>query len=266
VNRGAPTSFDLVAGADLNLVVPDLEPDGSQLFAPASLRQADFDADGHLDLWLLGHGPERTNHLFLRRGDVFEDVSDAVGLTQIRGNTSVVLLDIDNDSFPDVLSFGPEHARLWRNRRGKRFDFARLTEATVPEPIHAAVSGDFDGDGATDVVLVGHERHLLRNRAAGGGGFVDVALRQSGGEPIGALVRAVYSDGRASLQRYGSMRSSRYSQSLQPLHFGIPAGAALEKIGVRWPGEAAEEIYEVGAPGRRIELERGAGAVSAPGS
>ncbi len=260
LNRGPSRPFTRRPGAHLNLVLPTREAGAPSLFESASLRQADFDNDGRLDLWLLGYGPDRTNHLFVRRGEGFEDVSHAVGLDDVRGNVSTVLVDADNDSFLDAVSFGPDGAWLWRNRRGERFELTSLPTGTVPEPVRAAVAGDFDGDGRTDLVVVGHERHLLRNRGAHANGFVDVALRQREGEPVGALVRAVYGDGTATLQRYGSMRSSGFSQSLQPLHFGIPAGVALETLGVRWPGERVEERYEVGSPNRIVELVRGAGS------
>ena len=192
-------------------------------------------------------------------GIIGVDATEAVGLSERRGNTTAVLLDIDDDSFLDAVAFGPEGAVLWRNRRGAGFEFTPLAESLVSEPIHAAVAADFDGDGDDDLVLVGHERHLLRNRVDHGNRSLRVALRQGGPEPIGALVRALYTDGTSSLQRYGSMRSSGFSQSLQPLHFGIPPGLALEKLAVRWPGDAREELFEAGPPGRRIELERGGG-------
>jgi hypothetical protein len=232
LNRGPSRPFTRRPGARLNLVLPASEPGAPSLFESASLR----------------------------RGEGFENVSHAVGLDDVRGDVATVLVDADNDSFLDVMSFGPGGARLWRNRRGERFELTSLPPGTVPEPVRAAVAGDFDGDGGTDLVVVGQERHLLRNRGAHANGFLDVALRQREGKPVGALVRAVYGDGTAALQRYGSMRSSGFSQSLQPLHFGIPAGVALEAVAVRWPGERVEERYEVGSVNRLVELVRGAGS------
>jgi hypothetical protein len=261
VNRGPGAPFLERPGDELGLRLPPAEePERRALFEGAALRHADFDNDGRLDLWLLGHGPARTSHLFVRRGEGFEDVSEAVGLASLRGHAPHVLLDADNDGALDLLAFGPEGARLGRNRSGERFEFVPLQAEQVPEAISAAAAGDFDGDGATDLVLVGRHRHLLRNRGAGRNGFLDVVLRRGGRPAVGARVRAYYGDGAVAVQRHGSMHSSGFSQALQPLHFGIPEGVTLERVGVRWPGEASEELFEVGPANRLVTLERGAGS------
>ena len=145
---------------------------------------------------------------------------------------------------------------LWQNRAGERFDFSRLDTSLVPERIHAATSLDSDGDGRRDLVLVGKERHLLRNTAPGVNRFVDVTLRDGGREPIGALVRPLYSDGRGAVRRHGSAHNSAFSQALGPLHFGIPAGVSLEGLAVRWPGDVQETRYAVRATGRTVAIER----------
>lgn len=258
-NRGPGRRFERIAGAALGLRLPPQPKGEPALFEQASLRQADFDADGRLDLWLLGRGPGRQARLFLRRGEGFEPAGAGVGLDALDGSHTVVVFDADADSYPDALGFGPERAVLLWNRGGERFEARLLDAALVPETVHAAVAGDFDGDGALDVAAVGNRRHLLRNRTRRDHGHLEVVLRGGRGEPVGALVRARYSDGRASLQRYGSMRSSGFSQSLQPLFFGIPSGARLEQLAVRWVGSAEEEVFAAGPPGGRVVLEKGAG-------
>ena len=52
---------------------------------------------------------------------------------------------------------------------------------------------------------------------------------------------AVYSGGMRRVQRYGSVLTTRYSQGLAPLHFGIPADDAIERLVVRWPDGDVEE-------------------------
>lgn len=87
----------------------------------------DFDNDGHLDL-LLGCFRD-CNRLFRGKGDgTFEDVSDAVGLTQKRYNShAVALVDLNNDGSLDAVfnNEGQESVVLLGSpRAGKRVPVA----------------------------------------------------------------------------------------------------------------------------------------------
>lgn len=237
------------------------------LIDPTALRLADVDRDGDLDLWVLSYAGDRSQHLFRREGAGFIDASVEMGLGAARGHGPVALLDVDDDGYLDAVSFG-RRALLWHNQKGERFEFIPLPRAVVGQPIHAATTLDADGDGRTDLALIGRRRHLLRNVADSGNGRIEVILQGQDRPPIGALVTAIYDDGGRLVQRYGSAHSTAYSQSLQPLHFGVPAGSRLEAIEVRWPGEATSEIHPVdqtltptgdagGAPRvRTLRLER----------
>ena len=84
----------------------------------------------------------------------------------------------------------------------------------------------------------------------------DISLRDGGREAIGALVRVWYSDGSVSVRRYGSAHSSAFSQVLEPLHFGIPAGSRVEKLAVRWPGDREDSVLETPTLNQLSVLER----------
>jgi hypothetical protein len=253
-NRGERT-FERLTGESLGLVLPSLEPT-DRLFDSTSLRLADFDNDGDLDLWVLALGWRRSNHIFRRDGQRFVDVSAAVGLGGIRDTRAVVLLDVDNDGFEDAVSFG-DTALLWRNLDGERFQIQRLSEAIVAEPIGAATALDADGDGRTDLVVVGERPHLLRNAALNENGYLAVALRsRSGGAPIGALVQAHFDNGMSIARRYGSASNSAYSQAIQPLHFGIRNGLELKAIVVRWPGGQQTTISPVRTVNQTVVIGR----------
>ncbi len=246
--------FERIEGPSLGLVLP---PAGNRrrLIETTALRLADFDNDGDLDLWVFAYGRSRTNHLFRRDRDGFIEISAVVGLGRVSKTRTAVLLDVDNDSFEDVISFGAA-TLLWRNLAGQGFEIAELPGDLVHERIHAAAICDADGDGRTDLVLAGKKRHLLRNLSGEGNSFLDVDVRSRGGEPIGALVLARYGNGAVVARRYGSVHSSAFSQALQPLRFGVPQGVRLERVGVRWPGEREETLYEISEPGGRITLSR----------
>jgi hypothetical protein len=83
-------------------------------------------------------------------------------------------LDYDKDGWLDILLVTRPHARLWRNE-GK----GKFTQVTEQAGLQAAQGhwrgcavGDYDADGAPDVLLTGYKRlALLRNRS---GRFQDV--------------------------------------------------------------------------------------------
>jgi hypothetical protein len=277
----AGSSFQVLDGRKLGLQLPTLEATRKATFETTALRLVDFDNDGALDLWVLGYGLQGTSHLFRREADHFTDVSSRVGLDGVRRVENVVFLDIDNDGFEDAVSFGTEpdlpfapqlrrwigrramsilspdgEATLWHNVGGTRFEFTRLSRVLVPERIHAAASLEADGDGSQDLVAVGMRRNLLRNVATHGNGFFDVLLRDGPSEPIGAVVRVFYDDGRIAARRYGSAASSAFSQGSTPLHFGVPAGTNVEKIGVLWPGDAMEHLYGIAGADGTVAIEK----------
>jgi hypothetical protein len=147
-------------------------------------------------------------------------------------------------------------ARLLHNERGRGFRSLPLVAGEQKGRTFAATIGDFDGDGRPDLVTVNKGRRLLRNAYAGTNGHLRVELKAEPGAAVGARVRAYYSDGTVTAQRYGSARSSAFSQALQPLHFGRPAGLALEAIGVQWPGTSIESRISVDPGATSLTLER----------
>lgn len=262
--------FERVPGETLGLVLP---PAGAGEPATA-LRWADFDADGALDLWVLAYGAGGSSHLFRREGRGFRDVSERVGLGAVRGEAVTVLADFDNDGYGDALALGvrvvspgaapapdaPGRALLFRNVSGERFEAGLLPDVRIDGVVRAATTLDVDSDGRTDVIYAATApggRRLLRN-VAPAGDWLDVIPRDGGREPVGAIVRLHHADGRIAVQRYGSAHSTAWSQALQPLRFGVPAGSAPREIRVLWPGETEAESYPVAARRSAVVVERAA--------
>lgn len=144
----------------------------------------------------------------------------------------------------------------WKNRAGQRFEFIELNGHVVPELIHAATACDANGDGRSDLVAFGKARHLLLNVAIHNNRFLALALRDGGREPIGAIVRAVYSDGSSVARRWGSAHNTTFSQAVLPLLFGVREGVEVERVGVCWPGESEEVVYEAGELNSLLLIER----------
>ena len=168
------------------------------------LAVGDYDADGHVDLYLTNYGP---NQLWRNRGDgTFEEVTTTTGTGDSRWSTSATFVDIDDDSDLDLFAanyvqfdvnenprcfattsardycgpsaFTSESDRLWRNRGDGSFEDI-TSESGIGRSRGAGlgvISGDFDGDGRIDLYVAndGEANHLWLNR--GNGTFSDDAL------------------------------------------------------------------------------------------
>ena len=118
----------------------------------------------------------------------------------------------------------------------------------APKVTRGLAVGDLDGDGAIDAVLQAHGAPLriAHNRAALPGSHW-LRVRLVGGEgsntmAIGARVSMVLGDG--SVQRRWVRGGTGYlSQDDPSPHFGLPAGAAVERVEVRWP-DGSEQVVE----------------------
>lgn len=248
--------FEIVSASDFGVVLPNPPPKEKRNWLDLrELHLLDFDNDGQLDILLSGCEPGLTNHLYRRQGDVYVDVTKSVNLAPIDGTVRLVILDVDNDGFVDIISLG-EDALLLRNQHGKRFEPGRLWEEWSAHPEIAATTGDFNNDGRIDLVFVDESPHLAVNSAESDNQFLFVHFSPAVHEPIGALVRAYYADGSVQVQRYGSSHNTRFSQALQPLHFGIPSTTSLDSIGIRWPGTSKEVRYPIQAGQTSLRPDR----------
>ncbi|MCG8556007.1 MAG: CRTAC1 family protein [Proteobacteria bacterium] len=237
--------FERVPGTDLGLEfpMPDVRVEGN--YIDYSMHLVDFDNNGELDLLVNG----AASVLYMQDSGSFRDLTQTWELDHM-WHARLVPLDANADSFVDLLHVGIE-SFLLLNQDGKRFkrvdqDFAigRFTGVCV---------ADFDQNGSQDLVMAGPGQRLFARNLRPARGVM-VSIRSSGRTPpVGALVTAHYADGRKHRQRYGSAYSTRYSQSLLPLHFGVPAHTTLSHFVVRWPGEVQDQRVDV-APGTRSLL------------
>jgi hypothetical protein len=122
-------------------------------------------------------------------------------------------------------------------------------------------SGDFDGDGAVDVLVsnAGDRPDLLRNITRPAGHWLQVRLSQPGPNrfAVGARV-TVWSGGRPQVREV-RCGGSYCSQDSLTLSFGLGAVDSAERIEVRWPGAGTETWRGVRADHLR-PLEKGTGS------
>ena len=171
----------------------------------ANCAFADLDRDGDLDLWVTNYvaadrtrspfcGDARTGVRFychplkydplpntLYRNDgrgTFTDVTTAAGVGKPLGNgMGVVIADFNEDGWPDVFVANDGMPKfLFRNLAGKRFEEKGLLAGVAvapdgrPRAGMGVASGDYDGDGRSDLVVTnlwGETHSLFRSMGSG---------------------------------------------------------------------------------------------------
>ena len=142
----------------------------------------DFDRDRDLDVFIGNEyrKPYR-NRLFVRDGTGFH--SRRLGLNGALRTKSSSWSDWDRDGDPDVLvlqraSRFPQHGVAYRNDRG-RFRRVKL-HGSISRNWNSGAWGDFNGDGWTDLHLVGNRRSIVLRNVEGRFKKVDARPLDSG--------------------------------------------------------------------------------------
>ncbi|HYS78952.1 MAG TPA: VCBS repeat-containing protein, partial [Candidatus Dormibacteraeota bacterium] len=148
---------------------------------------ADYDNDGHTDLFINGLGPDR---LFHNRGDgTFEDVTQKAGVSDPAFGSSATWIDYDRDGRLDLFvcnyvqwspkddifctldgvsksyctpeSYRGATDRLYRNKGDGTFEdiTARAGVASSGFWAQGCVFGDYDDDGKVDLFVTGFGRY-----------------------------------------------------------------------------------------------------------
>jgi hypothetical protein len=137
------------------------------LLAPVnsnSATWADYDNDGHLDLFVCCE--LQPNRLYHNRGDgTFEEVAGSAGVAG-QGHPwckGAAWIDYDNDDFPDLFlnRLNPEGALLFHNNRDGTFtDVGEWMGIHGPRFGFSCWAWDFDNDGWLDIFATCYDRTL----------------------------------------------------------------------------------------------------------
>lgn len=154
-----------------------VQPDVLTASATLTNAVADYDGDGHLDLFVGLNGAP--NRLYRNTKGTFHETAAAAGVADARGTRAAAWGDFDSDGDPDLLlGFAPGGSpvlRLYRNDRGH---FADVTAASGLSIEAGAVRQlawvDVDADGDLDLFVALRDRAdvLFRNDSAR---FTDIA-------------------------------------------------------------------------------------------
>ena len=213
---------------------------------------ADFDNDGHLDLFYLdGAQFSASSRAYLFRNNGaggFTDVSAASGLSGIRSSDygNVTVGDFDNDGFQDLLVSGiSDSVRLFRNNGNMTF-----TQAAQDFGVSAgqgsggwqsasprADVADFDNDGRLDIIKTQFQSNigLWRNTTnTDGNRWMKVRVRGTGGnsDGVGASVRWYRAGTNQLVSHMPVLVGEQHPQT--HLHTGLGSNATVD-LEVRFP-------------------------------
>jgi hypothetical protein len=252
------------------------------------LAAGDVDRDGDCDLYVT-HWIAQENAYFqnMLRGDwtdeqgrprvAFMDNADDVGLGQISLDTvgwAAGFVDFDNDGLLDLWVCNgstlenasensrlvPERMHLFRQFGEKGFyEMAQQACAALAEPMVArgGAEADFDGDGRVDLAVLVHGGpvKVLRNTSPNPGHWLNLRLRQTGGNTraIGARISVRTGQGMQVAQLVGG--GSYLSQNSADQHFGLGQAGTVDELTITWPDGATESHQNVPAD-RTVEYRR----------
>ncbi len=226
----------------------------------------DFDHDGWMDYAFTQMGPPgitlwRNNH-----GNSFEQVSlPETGWVRAYG---IAAIDYDNDGWVDLVAVGETkegkgEVRLFRNLGADGFKDVTadvgLDKIQLKEP-RAIITGDFDNDGATDLLIT--QNHgpavLLRNEGGNQNHWLRLSLKglADNKSAIGTKVEVFAGGNRQKFEIAGS--NGYLGQNSPYLTVGLGDSKEADIVRMLWPtGVLQDEINVAGDKQQNfIEMDR----------
>ena len=212
---------------------------------------ADFNNDGALDVFLGGTAEEGCRLLWNENGRSLDGESTPATFRNACGGLDTFAarpVDFDNDGFIDLALAGASTSdqsglRLIRNLGNGRFEEQASLLPGLPSTIEDVETGDLDGDGDLDLVLLSAGRPIvLRNDGGNANGWIKVQL-----------AAALEGSGKNNFYGIGSTIEINAGAHYQSLLVDDPITHV--GLGNRERADVIRVIWSNGVPQNRIEPE-----------
>jgi enediyne biosynthesis protein E4 len=248
---------------------------------------ADYDQDGWMDLFVANIDHEKYSLYHNNHDESFKDEAAATGIgvaTFLMSGWGLKFFDFDNDSNLDlfIANGHPDDTvqqrfkeipyemppLLFRNTGGN-FEHAFENVSGIAGPVfeqplaaRGMAIGDFDNDGATDVLISVNNGApvLLRNLAAGGSHWLGIHLigKRANRDAVGAQV--TYQAGDLRRTRFKVAGGSYLSSHDPRMLLGIGSRTQMDWVEVKWPEPSGlVERFSDFPLDRYVTLEEGSG-------
>jgi hypothetical protein len=152
-----------------------------------------------------------------------------------------------------------ERKRVFLNLQGKEFlDISYLTGADSDGDGRAVVAGDFRNDGRLDLVVrqVGGGPVLFFENQFPKAHYLTVSLRGTASNRLGIGARLTATVAGRNLTRELYPHNSFRSQMPSRVHFGLGDATRIDRLTVRWPSGAVQNLDDLAAD-RHVVITEG---------
>src|SRR5437868_4320789 len=243
---------------------PARHPWSAPMPAPtAGVAVLDFNHDGWMDLAFTHEGAPgltlwRNNH-----GKSFEPVT--LPKTDWVRAFGVAAIDYDNDGWVDLAAVGETKAgkgeiRLFRNLGPDGFKDVTtevgLDKIQLKDP-RSIITGDYDGDGATDLLIT--QNHdpavLLRNEGGNKNNWLRISLKglNDNKSGIGTKIEVFAGANRQKFEVYGS--SGYLGQNSTEIIAGLGQAKQADVVRMLWPTGVLQDEIEIAANREQLFTE-----------
>lgn len=268
--------FATTAYSTMSLDQGDLDNDGRPELFAADMNPYDI-APATMAAWLpvianmerglvrVHDDPQEMANVLQTSNNVggWREAAQAWGVAATGWSWSSKFGDLDNDGYLDLYVVNgmieagtfqhlPNHElveenQVFRNEQGRRFQPMPAWGLNSTASGRSMGMADFDQDGDLDIVVnpLRSPAQLFENQLCGGGS-VEVNLHWLGvqnQDAVGATVTLMTS--RGNFYRDVRLLSGYLSGDSTRLHFGVPAGATVEQLLVRWPDGAMSVVAPI---------------------